>query len=68
MGKQNKCSKCQGFLFLETDNNGKYYKCLNCGFYDNIYFNIGIQTVKQLSKRIAVQPTSKWGLNYKGNK
>ena len=53
-----------GFLFIERDDDGKYSKCLNCGFYNDLYFHKGVPTTKPTSNGIAVQPTSKWGLNY----
>ena len=61
-----KCPKCQGFLYIENDIEGKYFSCLNCGLHKNISFARGVPTSKQTGY-VSVQPRTKAGAYFQNS-
>tara|TARA_R110002020_G_scaffold463661_1_gene683857 strand:+ start:397 stop:618 length:222 start_codon:yes stop_codon:yes gene_type:complete len=62
-----KCPKCQGFLYIENDIEGKYFSCLNCGLHKNISFARGVPTSKQTGY-VSVQPRTKAGAYFQNSR
>lgn len=63
-----KCPKCNGFLFLQTDIESRYFACLNCGLHKNIDFARGVPTSKQTGHYVSVQPRTKAGAYFQNSR
>jgi len=52
-----KCNRCNGFIRIQDDHEGKYSHCLMCGKYENISFHAGVMSS---NSKTPPKTTSKW--------
>ncbi len=51
------CTKCNGFMRIQEDHEGRYFHCLMCGKYEDINFHAGVISS---NSKVPPKTSSKW--------